>query len=81
MVKLFTVKETAGLLNVSIDLVYQLVACRKIRHERIGLGRGRIRIPEDALDEFRARATIGPIQEASEKSLARIGPLKHLKIS
>jgi excisionase family DNA binding protein len=55
---MMTVKQAAGKLGVSPALVYALVAARRIRHERHGLGRGRIRIAEDALDEYRRRQTV-----------------------
>ena len=31
---------------------------QRIRHERHGMGRGTIRIPEDALDEYRQTVTV-----------------------
>jgi excisionase family DNA binding protein len=52
-----TVKQAAQKLGISVSLVYGLVGAGKIRHERHGLGRGTIRIPEDALEEYRRRAT------------------------
>jgi excisionase family DNA binding protein len=55
---MLTVKAAAERLGVSPALIYALVAARKIRHERHGLRRGAIRIPEDALDEYRARCTV-----------------------
>jgi hypothetical protein len=39
-------------------LVYALVAAKRIRHERHGLRRGAIRIPEDALEEYRRKCTV-----------------------
>lgn len=56
-----TVKAAAEKLGLSIATVYQLCAARKIRHERHGLGRGSIRIPEDAIDEYRESVTILPV--------------------
>ena len=55
---MLTVKMTAARLGISCALVYGLCAAGKIRHERHGLGRGTIRIPEDALDEYRKRSTV-----------------------
>lgn len=57
--KRYTVPEAANELGISTSLVYALLAARKLRHERIGLGRGRCLIPADALDEYRASRTIG----------------------
>lgn len=54
----FTVKEAAELLRISAALVYSLCAAKKIRHERHGLGRGKIVIPEDAVEEYRRRCTV-----------------------
>lgn len=53
-----TVKEAAVRLGVSAATVYQLCAARRIRHERHGLGRGTIKIPDDALDEYRRSVTV-----------------------
>lgn len=55
---LLTVKQAAERLGVSVALVYSLVAARKIAHERHGLKRGCIRIPESSLDEYRDRVTV-----------------------
>ncbi len=56
--KLYSVREAAEQINMSAALVYALVAAKKIRHERHGMGRGRIRIPADALEEYRQRVTV-----------------------
>lgn len=53
-----TVKQAAERLGVSAGLVYALCATGRLRHERHGLGRGTIRIPDDALDEYRRLATV-----------------------
>lgn len=42
--ELLTVKQAAERLNVSPDCVYQMVEAGKLRHQRIGKGRGTIRI-------------------------------------
>jgi excisionase family DNA binding protein len=55
--RLLTVKEAAERLNASAALVYDLVGARKMRSCRIGNGRGRIRIPESAIDEYLASVT------------------------
>ncbi len=56
---MLTVKQAAVRLGVSPALVYSLCAARRIRHRRVGLGRGKILIPEDALEEFGQKCTIG----------------------
>lgn len=53
-----SVRVAAERLGVSRSLVYALVAANKIRHERHGLGRGTIRIPEDALEDYRKGAEV-----------------------
>ena len=56
--KTLTVKQAAERLGVSPSLIYALVAARRLRHERIGLKRGVIRIPADAIEEYRQRSLI-----------------------
>lgn len=73
---MLSVKAAAVLLGSSPSLVYSLVAGRKLRYCRVGNGRGRIRIPEDAIGEYLARCTFEP-QEA--KPVGPIPRLKHLR--
>ena len=54
----FTVSQAAVELGLSVSLVYGLCQRRKIRHQRHGVGRGTIRIPEDALEEYRQSVTV-----------------------
>ena len=51
-----SVKQAAEKLGISAKLVYSLCAGGKIVHERHGLGRGTIRIAEEALEEYRRSA-------------------------
>ncbi len=53
-----SVREAADRLGVSTALVYALCARKRIRHERHGLGRGTIKITEDALKEYRQTVTV-----------------------
>jgi excisionase family DNA binding protein len=55
-----TVREAAERLGVSAQTVYQLCAARKLRHVRIGLGRGTVRISEEAIAEYLRRAEGAP---------------------
>jgi excisionase family DNA binding protein len=55
---LLTVRKAAERLGVSQALIYALCTHRQIRHERHGLGRGKILIPDDALEEYRQRQTV-----------------------
>lgn len=53
-----TVHQAARELGISLTLCYQLVAARKIPHERHGLGRGRIVITDADLAEYRQRCRV-----------------------
>jgi len=43
---------------LSVGSVYALCAAKKLRHQRVGIGRGKIVIPSDAIDEYLARGTV-----------------------
>jgi excisionase family DNA binding protein len=58
MSQLLTVKQAAEKLGVSVSLIYGLCAAKKLRHARHGLGRGTIRIPEDAIEEYHQSVTV-----------------------
>lgn len=60
MIQKLTVKEAAEQLRISAALVYALCAAGRIRHERFGMGRGCIRIPVEALEEYRKTAEHKP---------------------
>jgi excisionase family DNA binding protein len=55
-----TVPEAAKLLEVTPALVYKLCEAGRIRHRRIGLGRGVIRIDPEHLEEFRRSCEVAP---------------------
>ena len=57
---MLTVKEAADKLGVSPSLVYQLCKERKLRHCRIGLGRGKVLIPEEAIEDFLKSSEVTP---------------------
>ncbi len=54
-----TVKEVAAQLRISLALAYALIARNAIRHERHGRGRGVIRVPPEALEDYRRRCERG----------------------
>jgi len=54
------VREAAAKLECSIGTVYALVAARKIRFSRVGLGRGKIVISEEAIAEYLKAGEVGP---------------------
>ena len=55
-----TVKEAAERLGVSCQTIYQLCAARRLRHSRVGLGRGKITISEEAVAEYLRGREVGP---------------------
>ena len=56
--KPLTVREAATELRCSAATVYALCAARKLRHQRVGVGRGKILIPPDAITEYLAKGTV-----------------------
>jgi excisionase family DNA binding protein len=66
MKRLLDVREAAAALRVSEGTMRGLLARRRIRHERHGLGRGVIRIPEDAIEEYREAATVAAGREGTK---------------
>ena len=74
---MFTVKEAAGRLGVSAALVYSLCAARKLRHSRVGMGRGKIVIGEDAIAEYLRARESGPGEQAPPKPRRKV-KLSHL---
>lgn len=77
MTPLLTVQQAAARLSVSPALVYSLISGRKLRFVRVGNGRGRIRIPDEAIEEYLARATF---RVEEKKPTPPQAPLKHLKV-
>ncbi|MBI1213772.1 MAG: helix-turn-helix domain-containing protein [Alphaproteobacteria bacterium] len=78
---MLTVKQAAEALGVSTGLIYAMVSARKIDHIRVGLGRGIIRIPEEAIEEYRKRNSV--LAEDVRRTELPMAPpvLKHLKVS
>jgi excisionase family DNA binding protein len=66
-----TVAQAAERLGVSPALVYNLVALRKLRYCRVGNGRGRLRIPEDAVSEYLSRVTFDVAPTNSQAAAPR----------
>ena len=70
---MFTVKQAARRLNCSPSLVYDLCAKGRIRHARIGIRRGTIRITEEAIADFLKEAEVEP-------AISSLPPLRHLTV-
>ncbi|MDB5307960.1 MAG: DNA-binding protein [Gemmataceae bacterium] len=68
--KTLTVREAAVELRCSAATVYALCSARKLRHQRVGVGRGKILVPADAVDEYLAKGTVKST-EAHPASLLR----------
>jgi excisionase family DNA binding protein len=75
-VRLFSVAEAAELLAVSPATVYALCARKRVRHERHGQGRGTIRIPAEAIEEYRRGVTVAVERGADD---APPTPLRHIR--
>jgi hypothetical protein len=72
------VKEAASRLMISPALLYALCAACRIRHERHGLGRGKILISESAIQEYRQGRTIA-VAVPAQTTLPVTPRLRHLK--
>lgn len=70
--------QAAERLGCKPGLIYQLVAARKLRHCRLGNGRGILRIPSDAIDEYLNAVMVAPKKDESIPT-TRV-KLKHLHL-
>lgn len=74
------VKEAATRLECSVGTIYGLVAAHRIRFSRVGLGRGKIVISEEAVAEYLKAGEIGPsVAQVASMPIPR-HKLKHLKV-
>jgi excisionase family DNA binding protein len=71
------VREAAAKLEVSPATVYALVAAGKLRHIRVGLGRGAIRILDEHIADY-LRAAEPVTKAVPAPAPARQIKLKHL---
>ena len=78
--RLLTVAEAAEALSLSASTVRALCAARRLRHERHGMGRGTIRVPEDALDEYRKSVTVGAGVPEQARPAPRSAKLRFLQL-
>ena len=70
-----TVKDAAEQLNVSPNTIYALVSNHRLACNRIGLGRGAIRIAQNDLDAFVQSSK----SSGAPESIPRSSRLKHIK--
>jgi excisionase family DNA binding protein len=75
---LLSIKQVAAKLHLGQTTVYGLCRQRKLRHFRVGLGRGAIRIDERDLEEYLKGAMAGPelVQPLPPRER-----FKHLRVS
>jgi len=64
MSELLTVAEAAKSLACSQRTIYSLCNARKLRHARIGMGRGLLRVPADAIAEYLSGVIREPVSSA-----------------
>ena len=57
---LYTVAEMAQKLRVSPATVYALCNAKKLAHTRVGVGRGAIRISDEAINNYLSSAKTAP---------------------
>jgi excisionase family DNA binding protein len=77
--EVLTVKQVAERLGVSADTVYALCQARKLAHVRVGVGRGHIRVTEEALAASLSGAAVGEEQKPRPRPAAPPVRLKHLR--
>jgi excisionase family DNA binding protein len=84
-VRLYTVKETADRLNVSISFVYGLIASGRLKHYVLGAGRGGKRVSDAQLDEYLKSVERGGGKATTARYADTAKPmvikLKHLDLS
>ena len=78
-----SVQQAAEELGLSTSSVYALCAAQKLRHLRIGPRGGAIRIPRDALDEYRAACSVGGEGVPAPRAAPAVTPpprLRHVRL-
>ena len=76
---MLSVKQAAARLGVSAQTVYGLCAAHRLRHSRVGLGRGKIAISEEAIAEYLAGREVGPATAALPAPRRKV-VLHHLEL-
>lgn len=79
-VKLLTIAEAAETLHVSPSTIRALCTGRKLRHERHGLGRGKLLIPEDAIEEYRKSVTVQVQMDVPKPPQPKLRRLRNLSL-
>jgi hypothetical protein len=77
---MLSVKTAAARMGVSAAIIYGLCAGRLLRHSRVGLGRGRIVISEEAIAEYLRAREHGPEAPKPVPLPRRKIALRHLQL-
>lgn len=71
--ELLTVAEAAAVLRLSQATVYALCAAKRLTHQRVGLGRGKIVIPYSAVSDYLNRGTVPSLEvPPGERTIQRV---------
>lgn len=68
--QMFRVKAVAGILDVHISTVYRLIESKHLGSVRIGFGKGAIRIPEQALNDYLKSLGMAPLSDDAAEGAA-----------
>lgn len=74
-----TVAEAAESLRLSPASVYSLCSRKLLRHQRVGVGRGKILIPPDAIAEYLAKGTVASVEAVPDAHAPKL-KLRHLTV-
>lgn len=79
---MLTVKQVAEQLNLTAQLIYQLIQSGKLPVHRFGNGRGTIRISQEDLNQFidSCRQVASPRDVPRVTRPSRQPPLKHIRL-
>lgn len=78
---MLTVKETAQQLGVSAQTVYCLCMTHKLRHFRVGVGRGKILVSEEAIMDYLKSREVGAEPLSARRPRAHRVKLQNLTLS
>ena len=74
-----TVNEAAASLRLSPASVYSLCSRKLLRHQRVGVGRGKILIPTDAIAEYLAKGAVESSETVPDAPALKL-KLRHLTV-
>ena len=77
---LLTIKEAAEILRCSPGTVYAMVAAKKLDVVRVGVGRGKILIPSEYVENFGRRVVVEKPPEVVPVTARRREKPRHLDL-